>query len=143
MQRVYAATSYFILGYTIIVAIITSLYFLPSSLKTSIGMVMAAIVFVDMSYRYFRRTMSIGEPVKVSSVFSLMAYWAFLSLALDILIMVVILPLVATGSVNLLFFSQQPSIYWFQFPMFFVFGFVSQAIYNRVIEITTSQVDQA
>lgn len=104
---------------------------------------MAAIVFVDMSYRYFRRTMSIGEPVKVSSVFSLMAYWAFLSLALDILIMVVILPLVATGSVNLLFFSQQPSIYWFQFPMFFVFGFVSQAIYNRVIEITTSQVDQA
>ena len=141
MQKLYSATTYFILGYTIIAAIITSLYFLPGALRASIGAVLASIIFVDMCYRYFRKCVPIGETVKLKSVVSVMAYWAVLSISLDILIMVIVLPVIANGSVSWLFFSQQPTIYWFQFPMFFVFGLVAQAIFNRVVTITTSEAD--
>jgi hypothetical protein len=141
MQKVYSATSYFIIGYTIIIAAITSLYFLPGPLKASLGIVLAAIVFVDLGYRFFRKNYSAGETASFKSVVYLMTYWSFLSLSLDILLMVVILPLVASGNISWVFFNQQPSIYWLQFPMFYAFGFASQAIYNRVITITTAKID--
>lgn len=141
MQKVYSATSYFLIGYTIIVAVITSLYFLPGPVRGSLGMVLSAIIFVDLSYRYFRKNFSVDEPVNIKSVFYLMTYWSILSITLDILLMVIILPIIANGTLNWTFFSQQPIIYWFQFPMFYVFGFASQAIYNRVVSITTANID--
>lgn len=141
MQKLYSATSYFVIGYTIIVAFITSLFFIPGPVRGSLGMVLAAIIFVDMSYRYFRKNFSPSESISSNSVIYLMTYWSILSISLDIIIMVVILPLIANGSLNWSFFSQQPSIYWVQFPMFYVFGFASQAIYNRVVSITTANID--
>ena len=141
MQKLYSATTYFIIGYTIITAIITSLYFLPGAVRASLGAVLAAIIFVDMCYRYFKKCLPVDETVKLKSVIMVMAYWAVLSISLDILIMVVALPIIANGDVNWIFFSQQPTMYWFQFPMFFVFGLVAQAIYNRVVTITTTEVD--
>ena len=141
MQKVYSATTYFIIGYTIVVATVTSLYFLPGPLRASLGMVLAAVIFVDMSYRFLRKNFSAGEPVTIKSILYLMTYWSFLSISLDILIMVVILPSIASGSLDWTFFSQQPSIYWLQFPMFYVFGFASQAIHNRVMSITTAKID--
>jgi len=141
MQKLYSATGYFIIGYTIITAIITSLHFLPGPLRASLGSVLAAIIFVDMCYRYFKKCLPVGETAKLKSVIYVMSYWAVLSVSLDILIMVIILPIIANGSISWIFFSQQPTIYWFQFPMFFIFGLVAQAIYNRVIVITTSTVD--
>ena len=144
MQKVYSATTYFIIGYTIIVAtatVLSMLGFLPSTLRSSIGMVVAAIVFVDLSYRFFRKSTPTNETVKTKSVFKIMAYWAFLSILLDVLLMVIILPLSATGSMSLAFFSTQSSLYWMQFPMIFVFGLVGQAIYNKVVVITTANID--
>lgn len=141
MRKLFSATSYFIIGYTLVVAAVTMLSFLPSSLKASIGMIVAAITFVDLSYRYYQKMYPNSEVVKLKTVLILMAYWALLSISLDVLLMVIILPLIATGNINLLFFNTQPSIYWLQFPMFFIFGFVSQAIYNRVLVITTAKID--
>lgn len=141
MHKLYSATSYFIIGYTIITAFITSLFFIPGPVRGSLGMVLAAIIFVDMSYRYYRKNFSPSDSISSKSVIYLMTYWSVLSISLDILIMVVILPLVANGSLNWSFFSSQPSIYWLQFPMFYVFGFASQTIYNRVVTITTTSID--
>ncbi len=144
MQKIYSSTSYFIIGYTIIAATVTlmsTLTLVPPPLRSSIGMVVAAIAFVDLSYRFFRKHTPENENVAFKDVIKLMAYWAVLSFGLDVLILVIILPLIASGSMSLAFFSQQPSIYWLQFPMMFIFGFVSQAIYNRVVVITTAKVD--
>lgn len=120
-------------------ATVTSLSFLPGPLRASLAMILAAIIFVDVSYRFFRKNISAGETASIKSVVYLMTYWSVLSITLDILIFIIILPLVANGNLNLAFFNQQPSIYWLQFPMFFVFA--SQAIYNRVISITTAKID--
>ncbi len=144
MQKIFNSTSYFIIGYTILtvaVTLLTTLTFVPRPLRASIGMVVAAIAFVDLSYRYFRKYTSENSTVRLIDVIKLMAYWAVLSISLDVLILVIILPIIASGSVSLTFFSQQPSIYWLQFPMMFIFGFVSQAIYNRVVVITTAEID--
>lgn len=122
-------------------ATVTSLTFLPSPLRASLGMILAAIIFVDVSYRFFRKNFSTGETATIKSVVYLMTYWSVLSITLDILIFIIILPVIANGNLNLAFFNQQPSIYWLQFPMFFVFGFASQAIYNRVISIKTANID--
>lgn len=142
MQRLYWATTYFVIGYAIIVATMTALYQLPSSLKASIGMVIASILFVDLAYRYFKRTGEAGKAVSRISVIKVMALWALLSVGLDILLLAIITPLVATGELNLTFFSQQSSLYWAQFPMFFVFGFVAQAMYNRVMAIQSTRTKQ-
>ncbi len=142
MQKVYTATIYFIIGYTIIIATVTVLGFLPNPLRASIGMIVAAIVFVDLGYRFYRKCIPNNETVKLKTVLILMTYWAFLSIGMDVLLMVVIFPLVATGSMSLAFFNTQPSLYWFQFPMIFINGFVSQAIYNRVVVITAAKMDK-
>lgn len=142
MKKVYSATAYFIIGYTIIIASMTTLSFIPGQLRASLGMVLAAIIFVDMSYRFFRKNVEAGASVDSRKVIYLMTYWSILSISLDVLIMVIILPLIATGAVNWAFFTQQPSVYWLQFPMFFIFGFASQAIYNRVISITKANIDR-
>ncbi len=141
MQKVNSATTYFIIGYTLIVASITTLSFLPGQLKASLGMVLAAIIFVDMSYRFFRKNFATEESVNAKSVVYLMTYWSILSITMDIAIMVVIMPLIANGNLSWAFFNQQPSVYWLQFPMFYVFGFVSQTIYNRVKSITAAKID--
>lgn len=141
MQKFYSATQYFIIGYIIISASITSLYFLPDQIRASLGMVLATVIFVDMSYRYFRKNIMVGESVSSKSVIYLMTYWSVLSITLDVLIMVIILPLISSGELNWVYFSQQPSIYWLQFPMLYVFGFASQSIYNRVTSITTSKIE--
>ena len=141
MQKVYAATRYFIIGYSILVAMMTLLYYLPSSLKSSIGFVVAAIVFVDLSYRFFKKSNLNVQPISWQTVIGWMTYWAILSIALDVLLLVILMPLLSTGSISWAFFKQQPDIYWFQFPMFYVFGFVGQAIYNRVISISEANVN--
>ncbi|MCB0505625.1 MAG: hypothetical protein KDC58_08990 [Cyclobacteriaceae bacterium] len=142
MRKLYWATTYFVIGYAIVVATIVSLYQLPSSLRSSIGIIIASVVFVDLAYRFFKRTTEEGISVSWKSVVKLMSYWAFLSIGLDVLLLVVIIPLMATGTLNLQFFEQQCSLYWVQFPMFFVFGFVAQAMYNRVLAIKSSRTEQ-
>ncbi len=142
MQKVFTATTHFVIGYTIIVATVTTLSFLPNSLRASIGMIVAAIVFVDLSYRFYRKCLPCNETVSIKTVLVLMTYWAFLSIGLDVLLLVIIFPLIATGNMSISFFSTQTSLYWLQFPMIFVFGFVSQAIYNRVVIITAPKPDQ-
>lgn len=142
MQKLYWATTYFVIGYAIIVATIVSLYQLPPSIRTGIGMVIATIVFVDLSYRFFKKSCEPGSTIRWQSVVKLMSYWAVLSIGLDVLLLVVIVPLVATGSLNLHFFEEQPYMYWAQFPMFFVFGFVAQAMHNRVVSIFAAKTKQ-
>ncbi len=141
MKKLYSATTYFIIGYALILAMVTLLYYIPGPLKASFGMVLATIVFVDLSYRFYKKNFPANEAVSVKTVIYLMTYWSVLSISLDILLMVIILPLIANGNVNWVFFSQQPSIYWLQFPMFYVFGLASQAIYNRVVSINAAKAD--
>lgn len=142
MQKIYWAVTYFVIGYTIVVLTVVSFYQIPGFLRTSIGMTTAAIVFSDLAYRYFRRTTELTTHVSWKRVIRLMTLWAGLSIGLDTLILVVVIPLIATGHLNLQFFAQQPTIYWVQFLLFYVIGFVAQSMYNRVTAITTAQLKQ-
>lgn len=140
MQKLYWAITYFVIGYAIVVVTIVSLYKIPGFLRTSIGMTAAAIVFSDVAYRYFKRTTETSTTVGWKRVLKLMTLWIGLSIGLDTLLLVIIMPLIATGSMNLHFFEQQPVIYWIQFPMYYVIGFVAQSMYNRVVAITSAQL---
>lgn len=143
MQKFYWAITYFFIGYVLVVVTVVSLYQIPGFLRTSIGMTTAAIAFSDLAYRYFKKT-SEGTSTTIGwkPVVKLMTLWILLSLGLDTLILVITIPLFATGHLNLLFFSQQPVIYWVQFPMFYVIGFAAQSMYNRVAVITSAQLKQ-
>lgn len=74
MQKLYWATTYFVIGYAIVVATVVALYQAPTSIRSSIGMVTAAIIFVDMSYRFFKKTCGHGITVHWLSVIKLMSY---------------------------------------------------------------------
>ncbi|MCB0496082.1 MAG: hypothetical protein KDC79_08085 [Cyclobacteriaceae bacterium] len=142
MQKVYWATTYFVMGYAIIIAATVATYQLPVSIRASIGMVVASVVFVDFGYRFFKRICEPGKSLHWKSVVKLMSYWAILNFALDVLLLIILIPFLATGDFNWLFFKQQPYLYWAQFPMFYVFGFVAQSLYNRVQVIVSSQAKQ-
>ena len=142
MQKLYWAITYFVIGYAIVLVTVTSLYQVPGPLKTSIGMITATFVFVDLCYRYFKKTNESGVCIRFKSVLGLMTLWALLSIGLDILLLVILMPMISNGSLDWSFFNQQSPLYWVQFPLFYVFGFVAQAIYNRVVSLKDAQVNQ-
>jgi len=125
---------YFTIGYVIAVGLSAILHPLPAGLKAIIVFTVVQLVFTELHFLYLTKTNcnpdeSLLEVIKVGFL------WVGFSFVIDVLLFVLVIPLVLTGSADLAFFITRPSWYWLQFPMLVVTGFVGRATYVKIVEL--------
>lgn len=137
MKKIYWATTYFVIGYAIIVGIVVLLTSVPGQLIRVFSFVLSSIIFTEMALRYFKR-MGHDSNQTMSAALVLGLYWGFLSISIDVGLMVVLFPLVNHGQISWAFFDQQSSMYWLQFPLLIFTSIAAKFIYAKLLSIRTS-----
>ena len=133
MKNLYWATTYFMIGYVIIVGIVVTLSSVPGQLIRVFSFVLSSVIFTEMALRYFKRCGNKGKTLNTAVVLGI--YWGLLSITLDIDLMVLLLPLVNTGQISWSFFAQQSYLYWMQFPLLLISSFAASLIYVKLASI--------
>ena len=137
MKKLYWATTYFVIGYALIFAIVVMMSAVPGQLIRIFTFVLSSVIFTEMAFRYFKNVGHNGHQTKQSALL-LGVYWGILSISIDIALMVILLPLVNHGTISWAFFGQQTSLYWFQFPLLISTTLAGNFIYSKVVSISTS-----
>lgn len=137
MKKLYWATTYFVIGYALIVAIVVLMSSVPGQLIRVFTFVLSSVIFTEMALRYFKKMGRNGHQTMQSALL-LGAYWSILSISIDIALMVILLPLMNYGSISWAFFGQQSSLYWLQFPLLISTTVAGNFIYSKLVSISTS-----
>ena len=137
MKKLYWATTYFVIGYALIVAIVVMMSAVPGQLIRVFTFVLSSIIFTEMALRYFKKIGQNDHQTKQSALL-LGVYWSILSISIDIALMVILLPLLNHGAISWVFFEQQSSLYWLQFPLLIATTVAGNFIYSKLLSISTS-----
>lgn len=133
MRKLYWATTYFMIGYVIIVGIVVALSSVPGQLIRVFSFVISSVIFTEMALRYFKRCGHSGKILKTTVTMGV--YWGILSISLDIILMVFLFPLINSGQISWSFFAQQSYLYWMQFPLLLISSFAASLIYIKLASI--------
>ncbi len=128
------ASLLFLVGYVAAVGLSVILFPINSGLRYIIIFGMVQIIFTEMHYVYLSRAhcdinRCFSEVIKVGSL------WALMSIGLDILLFMIVIPAVMNGGIDLGFFNTQPAWYWMQFPMMIGTGLFARITYIKVFRI--------
>jgi len=128
------ASLLFVIGYVAAVGISVILFPVNPGLRSIIVFGIVQIVFMEMHFVYLSKV-NCAINHCFSEVLKVGALWALMSLLLDILLFVLIIPLAINGNSEWVFFSTQPIWYWLQFPMMIGTGLLARNTYIKVCEI--------
>lgn len=136
MKKIYWATTYFVIGYAIIMGIVVMFAYVPGQLVRVFTFVLSSVIFTEMALRYFKRMGQYGYQSMWAALL-LGLYWSLLSISIDVGLMVILLPLINQSQVSWAFFDQQSSMYWLQFPLLTSTSLAANFIYSKLLSIRT------
>jgi hypothetical protein len=130
MKSIKLASLYFLLAYIIGTIISFATYYLHLTKFWGVLFVVIAAVFGYLFYLYLKNTKCDPEnSLKETSL--LIVFWILVSLLLDGIIYIVVIPLMYNYNPRWIFFTEQPLWFFVDYIMIIIVGYISRYIYVR------------
>jgi hypothetical protein len=131
MKSIKLASLYFLLAYIIGTIISFAAYYLKLTKFWGALFVVIALIFGYLFYLYLKKT-KCGAENSLKETSLLIAFWILVSLLLDGIIYIVVIPLMYNYNSRWIFFTEQPLWFFVDYIMIIIVGYISRYIYIRL-----------
>jgi len=130
MKSIKLASLYFLLAYIIGTIISFAAYYFNLDRVWWIFFVVIAAIFGYFFYLYLKNTeCDLENSLKETSL--LIVFWILVSLLLDGIIYIVVIPLMYNYNPRWIFFTEQPLWFFVDYIMIIIVGYISRYIYLK------------